>query len=169
MKGWSHSGGVVQTPNQGRRDPLRWPSNPNQRLCLTSSLLLLPCLHREIKQNWRKFMGHSPSMASGVESFQFETNNLFVSCNKEGFAAGNMGPGMAVAGFLKTTFLVLLPRRCEPLSRCQFIVVTMWLLVSCCRLIFLYRDFIQYYIVISKSTLIIVEACEKSTSTQSSF
>lgn len=30
-------------------------------------------------------------MASGVESFQFETNNLFVSCNKEGFVAGNKG------------------------------------------------------------------------------
>lgn len=36
-------------------------------------------------------MGHSPNMASGVESFQFETNNLFVSCNKAGFVAGNMG------------------------------------------------------------------------------
>lgn len=36
-------------------------------------------------------MGHSPNMASGVESFQFETNNLFVLCNKKGFAAGIMG------------------------------------------------------------------------------
>lgn len=36
-------------------------------------------------------MGHSLSMASGVESFQFETNNLFVSLNKEGFAAGYVG------------------------------------------------------------------------------
>lgn len=31
-------------------------------------------------------------MASGVESFQFETNNLFVSSNKKGFAIGNKGP-----------------------------------------------------------------------------
>lgn len=37
-------------------------------------------------------MGHIPALASGVESFQFETNNLFVSCNKEGFVAGNKGP-----------------------------------------------------------------------------
>lgn len=41
-------------------DPLLCPSNPYRRLCLTSSLLLLPCLHREIKQNWREFMSHNP-------------------------------------------------------------------------------------------------------------
>lgn len=57
-------------------------------------------------------MGHSPSMASGVESFQFETNNLFVSSNKEGFVAGNKGSQWLSRGLLKTTFLVLLPKCC---------------------------------------------------------
>lgn len=46
-------------------------------------------------------MGHSPRTASGVESFQFETNKLFVSCNKEGFVAGNKGPQRLSRAYLK--------------------------------------------------------------------